>query len=306
MSDSQRRMEIIVGVTILIAITISIGFILWWKGGLFLGEQQTIQMKFAHAGGLTRSDVASISGVEVGRVNNITLEEDSVLVTVRLTKPMQLRRDASASIVSSELLGGKQIEIERGSAPEPLAPNQIIKGDYIPGISSLTEVLYSNRQNFQQILSDIEASMSSFRNFFGDTTGNVRKLNEAIQNLEESTNYLNEFLQRNNTSMQLTLDNIEQSSGAIRELVTSESENLQGLISSSQNLAGRLNTLADSTQIVINKMNSTESSVGRLLRDDTLYVKVNKSVSTLDSILTEFHNDPQKYLENVEFKLRIF
>jgi len=263
-------------------------------------------MKFANAGGLTRSDVASVSGVEVGRVNSITLQEDSVLVIVHLTRPIQLQRDASASIISSELLGGKQIEIERGTASEPLAPNQIIKGDYVPGISSLTEVLYSNRQNFQQILSDIEASMASFRRFFGDTTGNVRKLNESIQNLEESTSYLNEFLQRNNSAMQATLDNIEQSSGAIRELVSAESENLQGLISNSRDLADRLNTLADSTQIVINKMNSTESSVGQLLQNDTLYVKVNKSVSTLDSILTEFHNDPQKYLENVEFKLRLF
>ncbi len=306
MNDKQRRMEIVVGITILLAFIIIVGVVLWSKGALLSGKQQIVNLKFDHVGRLTRSDLVTISGVEIGRVHSIALQDDSVLVMVRLTRDIQLRTDARATIVSTELMGGRHVEIQPGGASDPLAENAIIRGEYIPGIANLAEVFHENQSSIQQIISDLETSAASLKLVLGDTLGTVRRLHSAIRDFASTASRLDSFLNQYSSSLAATVENLEQSSTLARDFMTSEGQNARGLLSAGRDLTRQLQQLSDSTQLFINKINAPNSSLGKLLRDDTLYTKFNRSISTFDSLLYDFRNHPDKYLDEVNLKLRLF
>lgn len=306
MKDKQRRMEIAVGITILLAFMITMGVVLWSKGALLSGKQQIVILKFDHVGQLTRSDLVTVSGVEIGRVQSIALQGDSVLVAVRLTRDVQLKTDARATIVSTELMGGRHVEIQPGDASESLAEKAIIRGEYIPGIANLAEVFHENRSSIQQLISDLETSATSLKLLLGDTLGSARRLHSAIRDFASTASRLDSFLNRYSSSLATAVENLEQSSTMVRDFLTSEGQNARGLLSSGRELTRQLQQLSDSTQLFINKINSQNSSLGKLLRDDTLYTKFNRSISTFDSLLYDFRNNPGKYLDEVNLKLRLF
>ncbi|HKJ68564.1 MAG TPA: MlaD family protein [bacterium] len=306
MNDKQRRLEIVVGFTILLAFIITIGVVLWSKGSLLSRHQQMVTLNFDRVGRLTKSDLVTVSGVEIGRVSSIALQGDSVLVTARLTRDVQLKADARARIISSELMGGRQVEIQPGNAATPLPGNAVIRGEYVPGIANLAEVFHENRSNVQHLISDLETSAASLRVLLGDTLGTARRLNSAIRDFASTAARLDSFLDQYSSSLAVTVENLEQSSNLVRNFLTSEGQHARDLLAAGRDLTRQLQQLSDSTQLFINKINSPNSSLGRLLQDDTLYTKFNQSIITFDSLLNDFQTNPGKYLDEVNLKLRLF
>ncbi len=305
MRSKQHRSEAVVGITIIVAIAFIIGVLLWSKGNLLPGDVQTLTFRFDSVEGLTKSDIVTLSGVNVGRVTSIRIAGDSVEVRARIDREISLHRDATAAVVSEEIMGGRVIRIAPGTSPEPLPEHAVIHGKYVPGITQLTEVFYSNRQNLETVLADLQVTVSSLRQLMGDTL-TQETISSAVQSLKSTAMQVDSFLQDNTTALETSLSNLEQSSGILRKVLTEEEQNLRDLLSGGAAMTASLRTLSDSARIFIHKMNSPNSSLGRLLRDDTLYTKLNNSITTIDSFIKDFQNNPSKYLEDVQFKLRLF
>ena len=42
------------------------------------------------------------------------------------------------------------------------------------------------------------------------------------------------------------------------------------------------------------------------MTEDSLYYNLNRTVIAIDSLVSKLENNPEEYLENVEFKVRLF
>ena len=109
-------LELIVGLFVLIGV-IALGYIsiklgkMEWVGG---GGYQ-ITATFPRIGGLKVGAIVEISGVEVGRVKSITLDETfQARVVLDINKRVRLDDEAIASIRTKGLLGEKYVDIEPG------------------------------------------------------------------------------------------------------------------------------------------------------------------------------------------------
>ena len=107
-----------------------------------------ITADFAGIGGLSVGDQVQISGVKVGSVSNVELDEDTFLarVTLSVDKDLKLPTDTAALISSESLLGGKYLALEPGADEEIIAKGGRIQYTQAP-------------QNLEQLLGQFIFSM---------------------------------------------------------------------------------------------------------------------------------------------------
>jgi len=294
--ERQHKLELIVGAIVLFAIAVVIVVILWGRGALFNGNTRVITMKFDQVGGLTPSDVVSVSGVNIGRVRSIQIERDSVVVTARIDKKVSLREDVQAAIVNAELMGGKKIDLKPGKLQQPFPEGKIIIGDYVPGIMDLAGVIENREDDFNMLLSDLIITVRNLKELLGDSREDDNNLRSVMENLASTTARVDTLMQVNETAIRRTLDNLEQSSKILRNFMGSEEERAKTLLATGETLSEKLNTLSDSTQILLNKMNDPSTTIGRLVQDDSLYAQLSRTTVSLDSLLNDIRNNPDKYL----------
>lgn len=82
-----------------------------------------VTARFTNIGGLNVRAPVSMSGVTIGRVTRIELDEQSLMAVVTMeieSRYDYIPNDSNASILTAGLLGEKYVGIEPGAALEPL------------------------------------------------------------------------------------------------------------------------------------------------------------------------------------------
>jgi phospholipid/cholesterol/gamma-HCH transport system substrate-binding protein len=110
------------------------------EGGLIDGSYR-LSASFNNIGGLKTGDVVMISGVKVGTVDDIQLDNKlyRAVVYFSVTNDVDLSTDSSARIASESLLGGKYLDVQPGGDDTNLK-----NGDQISltqGASNLEDLL---------------------------------------------------------------------------------------------------------------------------------------------------------------------
>ena len=121
----KHKVEFLVGIFVLLAITA-----LAWltlrvgAGSLPSGDTYLIESRFTNAGGLHAGSSVLLSGVTVGRVEEIRMEPSdySAIVTLRLLSTLRLPSDSMASIKTSGLIGDKFVYLSPGAEEDYLSP----------------------------------------------------------------------------------------------------------------------------------------------------------------------------------------
>ncbi len=116
----MRSIEIIVGAFMLAGI-LSLAVLAIRVSGFSVGTETntyTVYARFENIGGLVNRSKVSIGGVIVGRVAEISLEQETYTALVRMeidSKINTISSDSTAAILTDGLLGGKFIGISLGA-----------------------------------------------------------------------------------------------------------------------------------------------------------------------------------------------
>ena len=86
-----------------------------------------VYAEFPTIEGLKVGAIVEIAGVEVGRVNHISLEEYQAKVTMNIYKGVKLQEDSIASVRTKGLLGEKYVRITPGGLDEYIPPSGQIR-----------------------------------------------------------------------------------------------------------------------------------------------------------------------------------
>jgi len=93
-----------------------------------------VTARFSSIGGLGVGDKVVISGVKVGSVSRISLDEESFLADVFLDidNRYKLPDDTAAFITSESLLGGLYLQLEPGASEDMIEPGGLIEYTQAP------------------------------------------------------------------------------------------------------------------------------------------------------------------------------
>ena len=121
----KHKVEFLVGLFVLLALA-SLAWLTLRVGSSSLpsGETYLIESRFTNAGGLHAGSSVLLSGVTVGRVEEIRMEPSdySAIVTLRLLSTLRLPSDSMASIKTSGLIGDKFVSLSPGAEEDYLSP----------------------------------------------------------------------------------------------------------------------------------------------------------------------------------------
>ena len=125
---SRFNLEVTVGLFVILGLC-ALGYLSIRLGQLQIGHGSTYDLTavFPTVAGLRVGAAIEIAGVQVGRVQDISLSNYAADVTLRLEKQVQLQEDAFASIRTRGLIGEKYVSITPGGSDRILKPGGRIR-----------------------------------------------------------------------------------------------------------------------------------------------------------------------------------
>ena len=115
------NLEVTVGLFVVLGLC-ALAYLSVRLGQLQVGRGNTYDLTavFPTVAGLREGATVEIAGVQVGRVQDITLADYAAVVTLRLDKQVKLQDDAIASIRTRGLIGEKFVRITPGGSEQLL------------------------------------------------------------------------------------------------------------------------------------------------------------------------------------------
>jgi phospholipid/cholesterol/gamma-HCH transport system substrate-binding protein len=90
---------------------------------LFGSNTYYISAEFDNISGLQMGSSVEVAGVKIGQVVDISLEDPSALVKMRLDKSLRIKEDDVASIRTKGIIGDRYVKISRGGSEKYLPEN---------------------------------------------------------------------------------------------------------------------------------------------------------------------------------------
>jgi len=177
-----------------IAVSLFIAFILWAKTQNYVSDTYDLKTYFKFAGGLKENAVASLSGIEVGRVEKINFvydPETRVEVILAVNKNAKVHSDAIAYISTQGFIGDAFVGLTPGTSDSPFAKHrdEIASEDPIE-----TRELMKRADGIAKKLDDTLADVKKLAsNLSATVEDNKGKINNIIVNMEQTSVNFNEF-----------------------------------------------------------------------------------------------------------------
>jgi phospholipid/cholesterol/gamma-HCH transport system substrate-binding protein len=114
---------VVIGLLCVAYMTVKLG-----KVSLFGDDYYPLHARFASVSGLRAGNPVEMDGIEVGRVERMSIDQDKQLAVLelRIRKGIRIYDDATASIKTSGLIGDKFVKIDPGGAGNILKPGETI------------------------------------------------------------------------------------------------------------------------------------------------------------------------------------
>jgi len=215
----------------------------------------SFNINFRSVSGVELRSKVKLSGVEIGYIEDIVLNEDHASIKARLTRKAGIRKNALATIRTSGLLGEKYIEIVQGTKDQPF----IKQGETLRRVQEPTDV--SDIVNkVGEAIEDVRSVTSSLKNVFGTLEGE-KSLKNILKNIDEASANMKAILAENRKSLKITLDNfsviseafsknaptmaanLEKISSGLREIIERNKDNLTDGIANIKELTTNFNDM---------------------------------------------------------------
>ncbi|PEN07688.1 mammalian cell entry protein [Longimonas halophila] len=298
--------EVKVGLSIVLAVVVLIVGVRYFQDLPILSSSYLLTANFENVSGLSAGNPVRLSGVNVGTVESVQLQQDeeTVRVRFRVNENVLIPEGSMAEVRGFSALGGVRLGIRPGpSSNPPLQPGSIIDTPSGPGLldqltqqgpemtSKVDSVLGNTSRATEALASqmeeggDLQQTLASLRNVATTlesvSGGEEETLRSAIQNLEALTADLEAFTSENSDSLGVTVQRVNQN-------LTRLEQNLANL----ERTTAALGSFAE-------KINSGEGTLGRLANDPSLYNNLDSTSVQMNRLLRDLQENPQRYLEDM-------
>ncbi|MEA1979740.1 MAG: MlaD family protein [candidate division Zixibacteria bacterium] len=298
---TKRSLEIKVGLFVLLGIIILISSLYWLQSYRLDSNSQKINVLFEDVGMLKVGNIVTVSGVFKGKVNQMNLTEKGVQVEFILAGDVILKEDAQFIIRNYGLMGERFVAVYPGKSEKLLALNSVSVGSYDSGMPEVMGLM-------GEMVTELHELVVSFRQTVGsDST--LKRFNSTVDNLEQVSGRLNNYLANNETKMDKTVDNFLDASKKLNQLVANNTpvidsslRRFERISKRMDNFVIRLDSLSISAREFADKINNSDGSLQLFLEDRKLYDDLLKTADNVDDLIRDIKENPRKYI-NLKFEL---
>lgn len=287
----KRRDEILVGLFTTAAVVILVVGTIWLlRGGLEKGY--ALYGIFPFGSGLKEGQPVWISGVTVGFVDNVDLKDDGeLIIEFRIKDKYKVPLGTTATIVPNGFFGDVAIALTP-KAPNPIAHEP---GDTVPtGVGTAGLQVLASRADSLSVTA--QAVLGGLRSQLIDS-GGVRELRQALVASNRVANQLSAVVALQSRQLELTLVSLRSRIGAVDSAkVDSAVTSLQKASADFESITNELKVTSGKLNSMLAKVDSGQGSLGKLLKDEKLYVNMVSLTSRVDSVMADFKKNPRRYI----------
>jgi len=272
------------------------------KGYDFMTSLKTYQIIYDRVDGLTISNPVMLNGLAVGKVQSIEIlqEEDHKLkVIINVDNNIKLGDSTKAVLADNGLIGGKMIDLKIGKVTKVL-PN---KSALIPVRDKGLLGVFQDKG--PALISKVDSIMIKVNKLLGEFSGIGVKFNGIMGNVEGLTSTLKVTVDENkNTLTSIVGDFKKISSGFVED-----ERSLKPILANFNTLSQKLSQLEiqktmdgldealKKVNVMLEKINKGDGTVGALLNNDSLYTNLTKVGESLNKLLIDVRENPKRYIK---------
>lgn len=314
------RREVKLALTAIAAVIILIWGINFLKARALFDRNNVYYGIYDRVDGLKVSSSVIYRGYSVGQVTAIRFigeRFDKVLVEFSVGKKLEIPSNTIAAIQSADLMGSKSINLIPGDALTYAHNGDTLRSQLELGIvEQLNKQLEPLKRKAENIMVSLDTVLMALQEIFSeDANGNIRaslkSVSRTLDNVEQASGTLNRLLSTESgriseilaslrsitANLESSNSNISQSLGNVAAISDSlRTVNLNHTIRS-------LNSLLAQTDSVMTKINRGKGTLGGMVNDSQLYYNLAAISDNLDRLLSEFRQNPKRFINFSVFDL---
>lgn len=247
--------------------------------------------------GLKVGDPVRLAGVDVGRIDKITIGDENVQIDFDVKPGTKIKTDSVATLRLTNLLGGQFLGISLGSPGAPLLPpGGTVKGRDVANIDiivdNVSEVVKDAKvlinqlnDNQNEVMGKISAILDDNRSNLKSSIANLNSITTKMDQGDGSLAMLlnDKLLYENFRDASASVKNIagkiERGEGTVGKLVNDDL-----LYADARSAMARINDSMKDVKDIAAKINRGEGTMGKLVNDETLYIEVRDASKNIKEI----------------------
>jgi phospholipid/cholesterol/gamma-HCH transport system substrate-binding protein len=238
-------------------------------------------------------DSAKMAGVEIGKVEKISLENTKVRVTVKINNGVPIKTDSTATIKFTGLMGQNFVSIDFGTPDAP----QAVEGTTLQSVE---------QPDLNAVMAKLNDAATGIEDFGHSFSG---------QKIQDLIGPLMDFVKQNSGNLSGTITNVENitaqiasGQGTVGKLIYDQS-----LYNSAMDTVTNLQIAVSQARGVISGITNGQGTIGKLVTDDALYNSTTASMTNLDQILLKINGgqgtvgklvNDQEFYKNAKLSLQ--
>lgn len=269
------------------------------KGIDFFSPTNKYYVIYENVDGLNKSNPVIINGLAVGRVSQIKLMQDGnneILVQLDIDEGIVLGDSTVASLSNTDFLGSKGIVLTIGPLDHPIEPGDTLTSYVDKGLNEILE-------SAQPVASNLNTTITRVNEILIGLKGSGEKINETLDEVRSTSISVNEIIAQN----QIELARIMRNTALLVSKLNTKLDYLdplavqaEGVLDSLRNL--QINQTLATVRETLNTLNVTldeirdeKGTLGRLMKDDSLYVSLNQTMLDFDKLLIHMDQYPKHF-----------
>jgi phospholipid/cholesterol/gamma-HCH transport system substrate-binding protein len=281
------------------------------KGKSVLKTGFFIYAKYSDIKKLAASNAVYANGFQIGTVYSTTSDASlrNIVVEIKMSGDYQLPVNSLATIETNPL-GSPVMDIQLGNSTTFLKTGDTIRSvDNAGMLGAISNKLGPLSDQLTSTLVTLDSLMRNFNSILDtNTKGNLRSvisnLNDATAHITASTISLEQLLNMQTGALAKSLGNINEFTGNLAKNNQKIDSTLTYLENTTRNLSqadidGLVNGFkrsADSLSTIINRINSTDGSIGALINDKALYNNLNNLSRSMNVLIDDLRVHPKRYV----------
>jgi phospholipid/cholesterol/gamma-HCH transport system substrate-binding protein len=337
--------EIKVGIFGILALTAFVVGLNYLKGMDIFSRSFTLYAEYDNLDNLLRGAMVKLNGNQVGRVEDIVMnmKTHKIRLTIKLNEDPQVPADSKIVIYSADLMGIKAVRIDYLDAKSSkLAQNEATlegaldggmmgtAGKMMADVSKRVDSLFidslkmsamgslgkvkeitnsvnslldaQNRASVAASLENLNAITKHIKELSLKLDAVVKSVNDitysakgTVNSATDAMNTANELLKDNKGGIQRTVSNVGKMSDSLTYVVKDVRKTLEGV-----------NETVTSLKKTLAAVENGEGNLGKLLKSEGLYQKVDSTIKSVDRLVIDLQGNPTKYMKGIRPQVYIF
>ena len=287
--------EIKTAVLVLLGIFMFIIGFSYLKGNHVFISDRTFYAIYDDVEGISKGTPVTISGFNVGSIQNIEFFNDSqkLLVKFRVENKINFSKNSIAQIYETGLIGGKALAVI--SKPGIVAKSgDTLSSAIAPGLTELVnDKLSPLQEKIESTFVSADSLLIAINNILNNQTqSNIKNtfedLSETVENVKFSTTKFENLLTENENKISNTINSIA--------ITSSNLANFSNSFADLEKTIENFSKTSDNLNLILTEISSGNGTFNKLIFDDSIINSLNSASDNINLLLEDLRLNPKRYV----------